>query len=529
MHTMKTYPLFLFGECLEAVFLSQFPKPIPTGQPHSIDGYEIHYTKNGRAFLSSCPGGRVSGLLCDADEFLLWALDQWKGVPSLQRTTIQAPDECYIYLANAAENHGTRAPAEQDLTQELAYFIRLYQGNELGRCDVHLMFPCSFESFHLPMDHPQADPITAHLASQIQIANNDEFSGEYLTLQRGALGVHSFGMGFSEEDRTHNTQPGLIHYSIHETTKIGTVSVVFPYTLVSALHILNVCCSNVLTIVTDNTYMDFCTWLKSEYGIILRGMPRALLFAFDPLSKAQLMRCLAMERFPCAELIGPTLSTYAEDNFAQYDIAEVYASNKCLIEISKYCEQSLIPRFSAESVEIFFMELLSMQSASIHRICSRVLSYMQQSNNTYGQKDYDHLIALSQEMSSVVLFFDYNQFRYPTVTIACKRISQRFGMDEEIEKYYKYREILEQVINLAHEQREKIESSNMNLLLLILAIVQVLPTFVETFQMCIERTWSLSVGLSWIYSILSCCVLCGLFSWYKRRQIRRTRKTKKEY
>ena len=526
---MKTYPLFLFGECLEAAFLSQFPKPIPTGQPHTVDGYEIRYTPSGRSFLAPCPGGRVSGRICEADELLLWALDQWKGIPVLRRKNIEGADSCYIYLSNAVAEHSACPPAAQDLAQEVTHFVSLYRENELGRCDVHLMFPCSFESFRLPGEQQETDPITAHLTSQIRIANNDEFAGEYLTLQRGTLGVHPFGVGFSTEDRTRHTQPALIHYSIHEITKIGTVSVVLPYTLVSALHILNVCCSDLLTIVINGTHVDFCSWLKSEYGIVLRGMPRAVLFAFDPLTKKQLMRCLAMERFPAAELIGPTLRTYAEDNFAQYDIAEVYASNKCLIEISKYCEQDLTPRFSAESVEIYFMELLSMQSASIQRICSRVLAYMQQSDNTFGQKDYDHLIALSHEMSSVVLFFDYDQFRYPTVTIACKKISQRFGMDEEIEKYYKYREILEQVISLAQEQREKIESNNMNLLLLILAVVQVIPTFVETFQMTIEHTWSASIGLSWLYSIFSCCVLCGLFSWYKRHQIRRTRKPKKEY
>lgn len=200
---------------------------------------------------------------------------------------------------------------------------------------------------------------------------------------------------------------------------------------------------------------------------------------------------------------------------------------KCLVEISHSCELSLVDRLAVESVEIFFMELLSMQTASIHRICSRVVSCMRQGPGAYGQKDYDHLIALSQEMSSVVLFFDYDQFRYPTVTIACKKISQRFGMEEEIDKYYKYREILDQIINLSNEQREKISGSNMNLLLLILAVVQVLPTFVETFQMTLEGTWSPSILLAWLYSVASCAALCGLFSLYKRRQLRRTHRNQK--
>ena len=130
-------------------------------------------------------------------------------------------------------------------------------------------------------------------------------------------------------------------------------------------------------------------------------------------------------------------------------------------------------------------------------------------------------------MSAAVLFFDYDRFLYPTVSIACKKISQRFGMEEELQKYYQYREILEQMINLAHEQREKIEGDNMNLLLLLLTIVQVLPTLIDTFSMIQSNSFSPSILLSWLYSILACGLLVGLFSWYKRRTIRRINKARK--
>ena len=59
----------------------------------------------------------------------------------------------------------------------------------------------------------------------------------------------------------------------------------------------------------------------------------------------------------------------------------------------------------------------------------------------------------------------------------------------------------------------------MNLLLLILTVVQVLPTLIETFAMLLTGQWSLTILSSWALSIGICVALCGLFELYKRRQV----------
>ena len=519
---MEKRALFLFGECAEDLFLSRFPVPIAPCEPYTLEGYAMHCNAAGRAFLAPDPTARVSGLLCHAEPSLLWAMDQWKGAPLLQRTPAPAHPEIDIYIENCAAPE--RAPA-LPLAVALDHFSCLYQENELGKCDVHLMFPCSFGHFH--GEASVADAVTGDLIAQLTKANAEEFSGEYLTLQREALGTFSFELGFSDADQKKHVQTGLIHYAVHTPTQIGTVSVVFPNALVSALQILNVFCSNAILLRTAEGSLPLIDWLEKAHGLTLHGTPRAVLFAHNPLSKEHILNCLAMERHPMAPLIGPTLNSYAADNFAQYDLAEVYASPKCLLEIEKDCCCTLSDRLATESIEIFFVELLSMQTASIHRVCSNVLEYMQDTERLGAEKDYNRLITLSAEMSAAVLFFDYDRFLYPTVSIACKKISQRFGMEEELQKYYQYREILEQMINLAHEQREKIEGDNMNLLLLLLTIVQVLPTLIDTFTMIQSNSFSPSILLSWLYSILACGLLVGLFSWYKRRTIRRINNARK--
>ena len=226
-------------------------------------------------------------------------------------------------------------------------------------------------------------------------------------------------------------------------------------------------------------------------------------------------------------LIGPTLSSYAEDNFAQYDIAQVYASPRCLLEIEKTLYPELLDRLAVESIEIFFVELLLLQTASIRRICYKVTDYMNSDDVYAGHKNYNILFDLSREMSETVRFFDYDHFRYPTVSIACQKISQRFGMETEIQKYYEYRSILEQMIEISHEQRDKIESANINFLLLILTMVQILPTLVDTYQMLQSGAWSASILISWALSIGTCFILYQLFRLYRLRHITRANKTHK--
>ena len=100
---MENCSLFLFGECAEAAFLSHFPVSLQPCSPYTLSGYALRYAENGRSYLVPSSGEQVSGLLCDAQNTLLWAMDQWKGIPLLRRTAAQtACGEVYIYENNAA-------------------------------------------------------------------------------------------------------------------------------------------------------------------------------------------------------------------------------------------------------------------------------------------------------------------------------------------------------------------------------------------------------------------------------------------
>lgn len=532
---MKENYLFLCGECVEDLFLRRFPVPLALEDKCTLENYALHYV-SGRSYLAWQEGAETAGVLCPADDSLLWAMDQWKSLPLLRRE--QAVGEkmpkgrrLFAYFLN------DELPTEQEeidppLEKALDIFCRQLEENELGKCDVHLMFPCSFEGTpEEPLKGAPADQITAGLIMNLERVSREEFcpdnfgegesSSRYLDLEHRALGVCTISIGPPDGKPETRLQQGFLYFSRHRATQCGSINLVFPSTAVSALQILNYFCGNMLYTPEGGELRPLLPWLAGRWKVQFCGTPRAVLFAFNPLTEYQILQCLALESVPMGTLIGPSLREYAADNIAQYDVADVYVSPKCLVEVERGCQTELAERLALESIEIFFVELLLLQNASTRRVCQKVLDYMNSGEALTGEKNYDRLIALSNEMSSAILFFDYNYFLFPTVSIACQKISKRFGMDVELEKYQEYRAILEQMIDLAHEEREKIENDNMNLLLLILTVVQVLPTLIETFAMLLTGQWSLTILLSWALSIGVCVALCGLFGLYKRRQVRR--------
>lgn len=530
----KSY-LFLCGECADERFLKRFPVRLAPEEEFTLENYALK-NKSGRSYLTWEEGARTEGRLCPADDGLLWAMDQWKGVPLLRREQVveeKLPKgtRVFAYFLNA----GSLSEQEESgppLEEALDVFCRQLEESELGKCDVHLMFPCSFEGDpEKPLKGAAEDDITAGLIQNLERVSREEFcpddfgegesSSRYLDLERRALGVCAVSIGPPDGKPETRLQQGFLYYSRHKGTKCGSINLVFPSTAVSALQILNYFCGNMLYILENGAAQPLLPWLAKRWEIQFYGTPRAVLFAFNPLTEYQILQCLALESVPMGTLIGPTLREYAADNIAQYGVADVYVSPKCLVEVERECETDLDKRLYLESIEIFSVELLLLQNASTRRVCKRVLDYMNSEDVLSGEKNYDRLIALSNEMSSAILFFDYNYFLFPTVSIACQKISKRFGMDVELEKYREYRGILEQMIDLAYEEREKIENDNMNLLLLILTVVQVLPTLIETFAMLLTGQWSHTILTSWALSIGVCVALCGLFYLYKRYQIRR--------
>lgn len=124
-------------------------------------------------------------------------------------------------------------------------------------------------------------------------------------------------------------------------------------------------------------------------------------------------------------------------------------------------------------------------------VCNKVYSYLNDNLGNGNRNANETLFELSKEASNAILFVDYKKLRYPTVRVSAKRIAQRFGIEEDMEKYYKCREVLEQMISIDTIENENIENRLMNQLLLLLTMLQVLPTLYQVTRSLLQQKVSL--------------------------------------
>jgi|GEM_PF-6775831 len=525
----KSDYVFLFGEITQIDYFTSLFSP-ETATSAELSGYSIKYTDSGRAFL--CPAdtaSRVCGTIAKLSHEHIWLLDQWKEVPILKRTSIAYKDANFDTSIYIYENNG--CIAVHDTNESICYndmsagFAACLGENTYGKCDIHLMFPCVFDDYDGAAATP--DEISTELLDNITFFNTREFHGSFFKqMKRTSRGIYRFYLDFESgggefEHNKHYYQPGFVYFSVHESTNIGIVSIVMPNTALKASHILQAFCGECLDIVADGASLKIRDWLDCS-GIRICGMPKVVVFAHNQLEENDIINCLALESpQEMGAIISKQITAFARDNIAQYEIACVYASNDCLLEIEKDFSLNIRERFQVQATEIFFVELILLQVASIGKVCERVVEYMELQKEQRTEHNTGILIELSNEMFNVANFLDFNKFYFPTVRCACQEISMRFGMQNELARYSHYRELLEQMVNISSEEREKIEDSNMNLLLLVLAIMQVLPTLEALFGLFMQGSFSYSNAFSWGCSIASCFVLCVTFSVYKHARIKR--------
>ena len=480
----------LFGKILEK-------------HPCILNGYRYGEYSNSVFYLQKDSKSSVEGYAAVVTAEQLWLLDQWNEVPVLNRILITADlfgksISLYLYIENL---EAEKLSGNQSTPLEKALLLKeKFNADTMGACDLHLMYPCSFHNYPYTKSNNvyasivSEDPyyeesqeelsqfeLSRYFISKLKANNNSEFNDSFIRdIERQSWGIVECSFIY---DGKEYIEYGFAYVSIHESTKVGLFSIVFPAINNPVLLQMFAFCSNMLRIKNEDESFEISDWLKAK-GITLYGFPKGIVFCYSDVKKVDILKCLACEMEPIGSICSKTLKEWSEDNFAQYDIAEVYASDKCMIEICKCFEHDVIKRLKNQAYEIFLIEVLLFQEAAIARVCARVSSYLNNTPaNANSKKMSAQLYDLSNEMSTAIIFMDHKRFLYPSVRISSEKIAQRFGTYEEIEKYYKYREILEQKINLNIADQEKIESATMNILLLFLTMIQVVPVLKDILSL----------------------------------------------
>ncbi len=507
---------------------------------------------NRKTYIKLDESKSVKGFIVTLNVDQLWIMDQWMDIPLSERKVKKVRYdnnliELYYYTLNNKVNVSKR-PNNALVKDNIINFNKKKNMNALGPCDLHLIYPCSFDQYEIPKmegilsecdtcgdpyrieTQEELDQFEASQFFVCKLNDNSkyEFNDVFITsIKRIPLGTikccFTYGEDLYEEY-------GFAYISKHSITGIGTFSIVFPCITNPVILQLYAFCENVLKIVDGYENIEVTEWLKRK-KIELYGYPKAVIFSYNSqIKKNDILKCLAFEMEPMADIISKKLNEWASDNIAQYNLAEVYASDRCLIEVRKDIEINVFRRLKSQSIEIFFIEILLFQEAAISRVCSRVSYYLNDiSKNANCKNSFEILSKLSKEMANAIMFIDHKRLRYPSVRLSSEEIATRFGLPEELDKYYKYREILDEMINLNSNEQDKIESTLMNFLLLVLTMIQVLPTIKTFIDILMTGEINVRDGISLAFSLMTCSLFYIIFRVFKWRTIKRLSKNRGEH
>lgn len=520
-------------------------------KPYILENYRRTIGPNGKTYLIEDESKKVEGSIVSLDMKQLWLMDQWMDLPLGKRKAIKIKYngdliELYLYLFHT-DNSASETVSNVITKDNIEDFTRKKNMDTLGDCDLHLIYPCSFNRYEIPKDVAIIDgncPCESPYRTETQEELDQYEESQFFICKLHENNRYEFNDPFIKEiiriplgtvkcsftyDGNRYVEYGFAYISKHRITEIGTYSIVFPCISNPVLLQLYAFCEDVLKIVEGDKELEVTEWLRSK-EIDQYGYPKAIIFSYKgQVSKCDLLKCLAFEMEPIDEIVSKRLNEWASDNIAQYKLAEVYASDRCMVEMRSDIEMDIYRRLKAQAVEIFFIEILLFQEAAISRICSKVADHLNEVSNTMKCKNsFDVLTNLSKEMANAIMFIDHKRLRYPSVRLSSEQIAGRFGLPEELEKYYRYREILDEMINLNSNEQDKIESTLMNFLLLILTMIQVIPTLQEFAKVLMSGEIRLENVLSLGVSLGTCILFYLLYKIFTWNTIRRLAKKRGE-
>ena len=99
---------------------------------------------------------------------------------------------------------------------------------------------------------------------------------------------------------------------------------------------------------------------------------------------------------------------------------------------------------------------------------------------------------LYKEFGKTIVFWDYNNFNYSTSQNLANKINERFKTNEALETYYRNQNFLEHIVDLRNVQESNKENKILNCIVIILTVLQVLPTIISFFQWVLNKNINLN-------------------------------------
>lgn len=363
--------------------------------------------------------------------------------------------------------------------------------------DVHLLIPGYIKG---DLSDSSESFFGKQLNECISKSNEAEYNSDFLKdCARYALGKVEI---IVENEACQNA---VLTVMKHKPTNLCIVDIFVPAILANTHWMLcHYCCDDLK--IRFNGMEDSIANICKTFGVEKFGSQRSLVFSYSKVEEESLLCLLVNEQHPMGKIVGTHFKNIISKNLAQYDTAKVYASEVTMIEMTENVENDLLLRIQSQGVELFFVEMLLMQDASVSRMNHLVKREIDLERACPFRKNSDNIIyELLDETSYMFCFMDYKQFYFPTVRVSATKVAKAFGIDDIYRRYEQNKALLENMINSHNAMISKKENQIKNSLLFILTFLSGISTISSTIDLIAER----SLG-AFSYYIASALMFAGI-------------------
>ena len=335
---------------------------------------------------------------------------------------------------------------------------------QLARCDVMLMIPGYLEKEKITQDGSSAacEIYVKAIDSVIKEEYKDDFIDE---IERRIVGDYTIRVKDFITKKPFTTT-GSISYIIHKDTGFCILEIYVLDCTIGGNKLLGGYRSGDIEYFVDNSFVSESELLEI-CGIVPYGDKRSMVFAYEDPKEDEILNALANEEYPMGKL-GGKFGTKLQNDLALYDVASVYVSEVTMIEVIPKYDSERRKRIESQSIEIFFVELLLLQDASIEKINYDLRVGQDNLIKGIGKGSSELLDKLSFDIGKTADLADFSRFSFPTTRESARRVSEAFGIEQLYGKYEKNRNILATMTETYKRRKEKEEAKIKNRFLFIL-------------------------------------------------------------
>lgn len=524
---MILHALFVYGTLKDEEICELLFKDKISSEPAVLYNYTIKKSSD-FFFITTSDKHVVEGKVIYLTDNQLLIADQWEEIPYYTRKKVEVNVsdkiiDAWVYVRENAD--GEEADSNQissidrnEVINQIRSFNRQLELNSLPFTDAYFLIPGTINTRKLLKNKSDLD-FEANFIEKIDEISVSEYNGTLgKQINRYHLPQIDIAAYSSDDTEILGFEKASIVISEFNETGFAVIYIIVPAVSVPLIYILDQASSNRIRVreLDEDKFISISEYFLSK-GINTLGTIRTALFMKEPPSENDMISTLICEAGSSGKITGKRILTEINNNIAQYSSADIFASDICIIEISKHFDLSYENRLNGQLLTLFILELIQLQEAALTKVSNAIFSMIVNKTYVTDTLALKKMEELTEEYSKAMLLWNIHNFKYRTAQSLADEFSSKFRMEKRFEEFFQYKTVLEQLTSI-HANRINIsESKILNSILLILAFIQIAPILNNIYQLIYTSQFEVKDIFTSLTSVVSCFMIWLIFRYINKK------------